>query len=193
MAKVDLQYPYKELHGKISKKGEFVIVQNSQTRQHFSRHWTGRDFDAHPVTVREAQTHDRMKEAVAAYHALKNDPVAYGEFMALYNQEMELLATLSSSTSASSSAQQTSGSEPSLPAKQPKRPRPYNFFISRYLDEGKHSDKLRLAHTSTSVESYVEAIRECPDQSSATAVLLDFLRTIGFPSLADAYQQKSEC
>lgn len=167
MAKIQLEYPYQALHGKLSKKGEFVVVQNSQTGQHFSRRWTGRDFEAHPVTAREAQTQDRMREAVAAYHALKNDPVAYGEFIALYNQTFQS-------------------------PDQQKSHRPYNFFISRYLDEGKHSDLLRLAHSSSGVESYVEAIRQCPDQASAIPILIDFLRTLGFSSLADAFQQKSE-
>lgn len=173
MAKVDFEYPYGSVRGKISKKKDLVFVQNTQTGQHFSRYWTGRDFEAHPVTAREAQTQARMKEAVAAYHALKNDPVAYGEFMNLYNQ-----------TFLSSSQPQEGASPKSKPQK---RPNPYNFFISRYLDEGKHSDMLRIAHSSTSVESYVEAVRSCPDQASAARVIIDFLRTIGFSSLADAY------
>lgn len=162
MAKLELAKPLESFHGKLSQKSEDMVVQNAQTKQHFSRKVPKRDYNAHPVTENERQGQDRMKEAVAAYRQLKNDPVAYGAFMEQYNQAMESA---------------------------PYRSRAYNFFISRFLDQGKDSHAIKVARSSTTLTSYVEAVRQCPDHDAADRVILDFLRTMGFTDLADAYSR----
>lgn len=161
MAKVKPIGNIAELHGKQNTKSGYMFVTNSRSKQISTRKIAARDFDKHPITSREKETNDKMRDLVAEYRQIKSDPEMFAQLVAERNRAPKELQSDNT----------------------------YHYFLKTRMSEGKNSVARKIAKSKSNEDSYVEGMLRCHNREEADRLLVDFVATIGYKKLAEAYSQ----
>lgn len=152
----------KALSGKMSQDSDMMYVTNSISEEVFTRVIGQRDLQKHPVTDREKELHSKMHDGITAYHALKNNIEGYAAFLEQFNKAKQ------------------SGYKGNV----------YHYFLHLYMTEGKNSRTIKIAKKHSREEDFVKALQMCNAQPEAVNLLVTFIDTLGYHSLAQTYNQK---
>ncbi|GEM_PF-6181435 len=161
MAKVVPIDQVKALHGKVKSHGDMMFVTNSLSGDINTRMIGKRNKEAHPVTEREVTTHNKMHDATAAYHELKQNLEAYRAFLEQYQEAKAKGCTCDK----------------------------YRYFLKQYLDEGKNTVTIKIANKGSNEESYVRGMERCQTIEEADRLLVKFVEVLGYKKLAEAYKR----
>lgn len=161
MGKIELERPFKGYHGKLSLDSDTAIVTNKMSGVKHSRKITKRDLKKHPITAREKEMTNKMRDLVAEYKEIKAYPEAYAQLVAERN---------------------------SLP-KNKQGSNIYSYFIRTRMSEGMNSVSLKIAKKGSNVDSYVEGMKRCQTIEEADRLLVKFVEVLGYKKLAEAYRR----
>ena len=161
MARIKPKDLIEELHGKVDSKSDTMYVTNSRTKTISTRKIGTRDTNKHPVTENEVATHNKMHDATAAYHEIKQRPEQYQQFVQHYEEA------------------KSNGFQQDI----------YRYFLHEFLNEGKNSVTLKIAKSKSSEESYVEGMLRCQSREEADRLLVDFVEKLGYKKLVQAYNK----
>ncbi len=160
MAKIKPIDGVKSMSGKVKTNSDMMYITKQGTEDTFSRVIGKRDKEAHPVTNREIETHKKVQEVVAEYQRIKADPEAFARLVAeRYSAPIELQCANT-----------------------------YLYFLKSRMDEGKNSVTLKIAKSKSSEESYVKGMLRCQNREEADRLLVDFVETLGYKKLVQAYK-----
>lgn len=160
MAKIRPSDGIVAIHGKIKADSDIAFVTNSRSGQVSTRRIAERDLEMHPVTAREKETNNKMREWVAEYRAIKSDMGAYAQLVEeRKNAPIELQSD-----------------------------NVYHYFLKTRMDEGKNSVTLKIAKSKSSEESYVAGMSRCQNRDEADRLLLEFVDKLGYHKLVEAYK-----
>ncbi|MCQ2310711.1 MAG: hypothetical protein MJZ64_03060 [Paludibacteraceae bacterium] len=161
MAKIKPIDNVAEMHGKQDSKSDYMFVTNARSKQISTRKIAARNFDQHPVTSREKETNDKMRELVAEYKRIKSDPEAFAQLVEeRHNAPIDLQCANT-----------------------------YLYFLKTRMDEGKNSVTLKIAKSKSNEDSYVEGLLRCHNREEADRLLVDFVEKLGYKKLAQAYNK----
>lgn len=161
MSKVKPKEPAKTLSGKLSQDSSVMFVTNAQTNEVFTRAIGKRDLDKHPVTEREKELHSKMRDGITAYHNLKDNIEGYAAFLETFRQAQ----------------------------KEGYIGNAYQYFMHLYMTEGKNTKALKVAKKHSRESDFVEGLQLCQTQAEAIRLLVSFIDTLGYHSLAQTYRQ----
>lgn len=161
MSKIKPIQSIKTLSGKIAQNSDMMFVTNSQTEEVPTWIIGQRDLQKHPVTNREKELHSKMHDGIMAYHALKDNMESYAAFLEQFNKAKQ---------------QGYNGNA-------------YHYFLHLYMPEGKNSQTIKIAKKHSREKDFVKALQLCTTQAEALTLLVTFIDTLGYHSLAQTYNQ----
>lgn len=161
MAKVKPIGIIQSMSGKSATGSDIAYTTKKSTGDTFTKKIGQRDFEQHPVTDREIATHQKMHDATAAYHEIKQHPEQYQQLVQHYQEA------------------KAKGFQQDI----------YRFFLHEFLDEGKNSIVTKIAKSKSSEDSFAAGMLRCHNREEADKLLLEFIRTLGYNKLADAYEK----
>lgn len=160
MAKIRPMDGVHSMSGKVKTDGDMMFITKSRTGDTFTRVIGKRDKEQHPVTANETATHNKMHDATAAYHEIKQHPEQYQQLVQHYQEA------------------KAQGFQQDI----------YRYFLHEFLDEGKNSVTLKIAKSKSNEDSYVEGMLRCQNREEADRLLVDFVEKLGYKKLAQAYK-----
>jgi len=160
MKEVKFHGPVKSASGKMSGDSNMMFVTHKKTEKTSTRVIGKRDMEKHPVTEREQETQVKMSEVVAEYKRIKDNPEAFEQLKREYEQASEEMKGNSV----------------------------YHYFLKTRMNEGKNSVTRKIARKGSNVDSYVEGMKKCQSVEEADRLLLDFVETLGYKELGEAYR-----
>lgn len=105
-----------------------------------------------------------MRDGVKAYHALKDNIEGYAQFLEQFKTA----------------------------AKEGYIGNAYQYFMHLYMSEGKNTAALKVAKKHRREADFVKGLQMCTTQAQANELLVNFIDTLGYHTLAQTYKHKLE-